>query len=164
MEDIEIEPSRLKLFLISLFSFIFFIIFFFIVKDSDSLKDKLVSSLVMICFCSFGIMCFIEFIKKKTQIIIKKEGLLYYGILISWDMINGFSMSSINMIEYIEIDVKEFETIVNQFPLITKIRMSINYYFNRALYIDTLTTDLETKDILDTLNYYKVCFDLKNEN
>jgi len=162
MEDIVIKPSKVKNFKLFLLCLILFIItLIFHVNSSQSIHDfrGLFFSI------SITIYFFINSINQAPKVIIKKEGLFYYGILIPWNKIIKVSRSSSSSpINFIKVELQDYDILLKSLPVRIRINIIINRCFNEnSFYINTTAQNLDEKDILETLNNYKECYTTSNE-
>lgn len=166
MEDYVIKPIRiifLGYFLSGLFMTFLSILFSF---EAFLLRDKIILIACIIYFGLASLIFFVKWITLKPILIVKNEGLYCHNIFIAWSFITDFSVSSfIGNSEFILIHFKDYDAVLNKFPVWKKKLFKMNKNFaEETLPIMLLGTGLKSRDVLNNLKKYLEYVNINNQN
>ncbi len=163
MQDIVLEPKKthfFKAFGASLL-FVLVAVFLFIIAGNPSrpefiqITDKIVAVIIG-GFGGFGsIIILYKFFTTREKLIVNEVGIIYYGTLIPWDSIEEFTVCPINTVDFLLMQLKNYDEIAATLPQNNKSLNKLNkLLIGEAFIIDSKYWGFKPEDLKNILKKY----------
>lgn len=162
MEDFILKPKRILLlgylFLGILMTLVGYFCFVFdnISYSYPPIFFKIVGLIGVIFFGLCTIIIFIKLLTAKPILIVNKNGIFCFDILIPWSFIKGFSIYNVVSVSFVIIEVEKFDFLYQQLSFFNKVLIKNNIPFiGKNFYIQSQGTNILTSELRDILLNYK---------